>query len=75
MLNQSILSALQEITSFNQFAERNQVERMKVSDLKALRNETENLCEYIEYGLMHLGDLMQPTRILLTQSRILHARQ
>lgn len=59
MFNQSILSALQEITSFNQFAERNQVERMKVSDLKALRNETENLCEYIEYRLMHLGDLMQ----------------
>ncbi|TPH21794.1 hypothetical protein EUX48_07365 [Haemophilus haemolyticus] len=59
MFNQSILSALQEITSFNQFAEHNQVERMKVSDLKALRNETENLCESIEYGLMHLGDLMQ----------------
>jgi hypothetical protein len=59
MLNQSILSALQEITSFNQFAERNQVERMKVSDLKALCNESEMLCESIEYGLMHLGDLMQ----------------
>ena len=53
------VSALQEITSFNQFAERNQVERMKVSDLKALRNESEMLCESIEYGLMHLGDLMQ----------------
>ena len=58
MFNQSILSALQEITSFNQFAERNQVERMKVSDLKALCNETENLCEYIEYGLMELGDMI-----------------
>ena len=60
MLNQSILSALQEITSFNDINNRREIPAsISKEGLKALRNESEMLCESIEYGLMHLGDLMQ----------------
>ena len=60
MLNQSILSALQEITSFNDINNRREIPAsISKEGLTALRNESEMLCESIEYGLMHLGDLMQ----------------
>ena len=60
MFNQSILSALQEIAEFNDINNYKQIpvpiSKEKLTDL---RNESEMLCESIEYGLMHLGDLMQ----------------
>lgn len=60
MFNQSILSALQEIAEFNDINNYKQIPvPMSKKKLTDLRSETENLCEYIEYGLMHLGDLMQ----------------
>lgn len=60
MFNQSILSALQEIAEFNDINNYKQIPvPMSKKKLTDLRSETENLCESIEYGLMHLGDLMQ----------------
>ena len=60
MFNQSILSALQEIVEFNDINNYEQIPvPMSKKKLTALRSESENLCECIEYGLMHLGDLMQ----------------
>ena len=60
MFNQSILSALQEIAEFNDINNYKQIpvpiSKEKLTDLC---NESEMLCESIEYGLMHLGDLMQ----------------
>lgn len=60
MLNQSILFALQEMAGFNDINNYKQIpEPMSKKELTDLRSESENLCESIEYGLMHLGDLMQ----------------
>ncbi|PRJ62026.1 hypothetical protein [Haemophilus influenzae] len=60
MFNQSILSALQEIAEFNDINNYKQIPiPMSKEKLTDLRSETKNLCESIEYGLMHLGDLMQ----------------
>lgn len=60
MFNQSILSALQEIAEFNDINNYKQIPvPMSKKKLTGLRSESENLCESIEYGLMHLGDLMQ----------------
>ncbi len=60
MFNQSILSALQEMTEFNDINNRKQIPvPISKENLTDLRNESEMLCESIEYGLMHLGDLMQ----------------
>ena len=60
MFNQSILSALQEMAEFNDINNYKQIpvpiSKEKLTDLS---NESEMLCESIEYGLMHLGDLMQ----------------
>lgn len=60
MFNQSILSALQEMAGFNDINNYKQIplpiSKEKLTDLC---NESEMLCESIEYGLMHLGDLMQ----------------
>jgi len=60
MFNQSILSALQEMAEFNDINNYKQIpvpiSKEKLTDLC---NESEMLCESIEYGLMHLGDLMQ----------------
>ena len=60
MFNQSILSALQEMADFNDINNYKQIPvPMSKKKLTDLHNESENLCESIEYGLMHLGDLMQ----------------
>lgn len=60
MFNQSILSALQEMAEFNDINNYKQIPvPMSKKKLTDLRSESENLCECIEYGLMHLGDLMQ----------------
>ena len=60
MFNQSILSALQEMAEFNDINNYKQIpvpiSKEKLTDLF---NESEMLCESIEYGLMYLGDLMQ----------------
>ncbi|OOF64739.1 hypothetical protein BKL51_06800 [Rodentibacter sp. Ppn85] len=53
-----MLSALQSHTSFNQLNKHSEIDPMSKEDLKALRNESKNLCESIEYGLFHLGDMM-----------------
>lgn len=60
MFNQSISFALQEMAEFNDINNYKQIPvPMSKKKLTDLRSETENLCESIEYGLMHLGDLMQ----------------
>ena len=60
MFNQSILSALQEMADFNDINNYKQIPvPMSKEKLTDLRSESENLCEAIEYGLIHLGDLMQ----------------
>ena len=59
MLNQSILTALQERASQNINNPYKTLEQVNERDLIALRNEADNLCESIEYGLMHLGEMMQ----------------
>ena len=60
MFNQSIVSALQEMADFNDINNYKQIPvPVSKEKLKDLRSESENLCESIEYGLMHLGDLMQ----------------
>lgn len=58
MLNQSVLAVLQDTISLNALNKFPKLEPMNKEDLKAFRNESENLCESIEYGLMNLGDMM-----------------
>lgn len=58
MFNQSVLAALQERTSPNINNPYKTFEQASEQDLSALRSEAENLCESIEYGLMHLGEMM-----------------
>ena len=59
MFNQTILKALQDKAGFNEFNRFSRITETTKKDLESLRSESENLCESIEYGLMHLGDLMQ----------------
>lgn len=49
MLNKSILTALMTYTDSDD---------LQPESLKDLRAESQNLCESIEYGLMHLGEMM-----------------
>ena len=58
MLNQSIYNALQERAAQNTLNKRRTLDRLDKADLRDLCNESENLCESIEYGLMHLGEMM-----------------
>lgn len=50
MRNQSIFSALMAYTDSD---------GLHPVSLKNLRAESQNLCEFIEYGLMHLGEMME----------------
>ena len=59
MFDQAVLKALQDKASFNEFNPFSRIAKATKNDLERLRNESEMLCESIEYGLMHLGDLMQ----------------
>ena len=59
MFDQAVLKALQDKASFNEFNPFSRIAKATKKDLESLRNESEMLCESIEYGLMHLGDLMQ----------------
>jgi hypothetical protein len=58
MFNQTILLALQDSASFNKFNKYKSIEPRNEQGLRDLRNESEQLCESIEYGLFHLGDMM-----------------
>ena len=59
MFDQAVLKALQDKASFNEFNPFSRIAKATKKDLESLRSESEMLCESIEYGLYHLGDLMQ----------------